>query len=269
MASRSSHSLSITADQVKDFDESGFVVVEDLLLPEEVQRYRTLYDQFLRGEIQCDHMRSDLGGHASRKKKGTENVTQIMWPSDLVPGLIEETLHQTALVVARQLLGNDMAFDFDMLIDKAPLTDTPTPWHQDAAYWIDMPDRRAASCWVALDEATIDNGCMWFVPGSHLKDLRAHQPAGQGGGALECAASEAEGMPIPLKPGSATFHHGATLHDSRGNSTDTHRRAYIVNFRPEAMVQFEREQGFDHGRSGNVTDRWMRSDDFRGESQEE
>jgi ectoine hydroxylase-related dioxygenase (phytanoyl-CoA dioxygenase family) len=212
-------------------------------------------------------MRSDLGGHVPQKKKGTENVTQIMWPSDFVPGLVEQALHQRALAVARQLLGNDMAFDFDMLIDKAPLTDTPTPWHQDAAYWIDMPDRRAVSGWIALDEATVDNGCMWFVPGSHRKDLRTHQPAGKGGGALQCQATEIEGVPIPLKPGSATFHHGATLHYSRGNTTTTHRRAYIVNFRPEAMVQYERQQGFDHGRSGNVTDRSVRNEGFQGKSE--
>jgi ectoine hydroxylase-related dioxygenase (phytanoyl-CoA dioxygenase family) len=152
-----------------------------------------------------------------------------------------------------------MAIDFDMLIDKAPMTNTPTPWHQDAAYWIDMPDRRAVSAWVALDEATVDNGCMWFVPGSHLNPLRPHRQAGKGGGALECEATEAEGVPAPLQPGSATFHHGGTLHYSRGNSTESRRRAYIVNFRPEAMVRYEREQGYDHGRSGNVTDRKVRN----------
>ena len=73
-----------------------------------------------------------------------------------------------------------------MLIDKAPYHDFPTPWHQDCAYWIDMPDKRAVSCWVALDDVDVDNGCMWFVPTSHLLPIRPHRPAGKGGGALEC-----------------------------------------------------------------------------------
>ena len=168
MTARSTHSFSVAAAQTKDFDEKGFVVIEGLLEPEEVQRYRSLYDRFLCGEIRCDEKRSDLGGHIPPKKKGTENVTQIMWPSALCPPLLDGSLHQRAIATSRCLFGGDMDFDFDMLINKAPHTDAPTPWHQDAAYWIDLPDRRAVSFWVARDESTLENGCMWFVPGSHI-----------------------------------------------------------------------------------------------------
>jgi ectoine hydroxylase-related dioxygenase (phytanoyl-CoA dioxygenase family) len=150
--------------------------------------------------------------------------------------------------------------DFDMLINKAPYTNTPTPWHQDAAYWIDMPDKRAASCWLALDEATVDNGCMWYVPASHLNPVRPHHFAGKQGGALMCEASEAEGVPVELLAGSCVFHHGGTLHYSRGNTTASQRRAFIVNFRPQAMIDLERQKGFDHGRSGGASDRKVRNE---------
>jgi len=96
-----------------------------------------------------------------------------------------------------------MAIDFDVLIDKVPHTNAPMPWwDHDEAYWIDMLDKRAVSCWIALDPAVKANGC--------------------------------------------TFHHGRTIHYSRGNVTADHRRAFLVNFRPAAMIAFEREQGFDH-----------------------
>ncbi|MEO0333675.1 MAG: phytanoyl-CoA dioxygenase family protein, partial [Bacteroidota bacterium] len=98
----------------------------------------------------------------------------------------------------------------------------------------------------SLDEAKLDNGCMWYVPGSHLQPMRPHQPAGKGGGALECQATEEEGVAVELQPGECILHHGGTLHYSRGNSTDLRRRAFITNFRPEAMVALEREQGYDH-----------------------
>jgi len=247
----------VTREQIKAFNEHGFVVIEDLIDAEHVQRYRELYDQFIFGAIDAGRNRSDLGGHTDRSRDDVENVTQIMWPSDFVPGLLEGVYHQRALSVARQLLGDDMAFDFDMLIDKAPHTNTPTPWHQDASYWIDLSDTRAASCWLALDEATIDNGCMWFIPGSHRLPLRPHHPAGAGGGALQCDALEEEAIAVPLRPGSCTFHAGGTLHYSRGNTTDTRRRAFITNFRPQAMIEFERAQGFDHGRTNN--DRTVRN----------
>ena len=70
--------------------------------------------------------------------------------------------------------------------------------------------------------------------------------------ALECDGSEAECVCVPLRPGACTFHSGGVVHYSRGNSTAGHRRALIINFRPEAMIRLEREQGFDHGKTRNV-----------------
>lgn len=234
------------------FEEDGFFVIKDLLTKDEIEVYRAIYNHYLNGEVDTGHLRSDLGGHEERKDKKKENVTQIMWPSSLLPVLREMPFHKKALAYVRELMGEDMDLDFDMLINKAPGTDTITPWHQDAAYWIDLPDKRALSIWLALDEATLDNGCMWYVPGSHHKPLRAHAPAGKGGGALVCEGSEDEAVPVPLKPGSAVCHGGGTLHYSRGNTTsDSQRRAFILNFRPAGMIRLEREKGFDHGLKEN------------------
>jgi ectoine hydroxylase-related dioxygenase (phytanoyl-CoA dioxygenase family) len=235
--------------RAQDFAREGYIPVEGLLQPDEIAWYREAYDRLLAGEIDAGVRRGDLGAGAERAKANVENITQIMWPSDLVEGLGQSAAYERALVVAREILGEDMAFDFDMLIDKAPGTDTATPWHQDCAYWLDLPDRRAASCWIALDEATVENGCMWFLPGSHRGPLRPHRAAGSGG-ALQCDTPTSGTVPVPLAPGSCTFHAGATLHHSGGNTTGGHRRALIVNFRPRAMVEQERARGFDHGRTG-------------------
>ncbi len=234
------------------FEQHGFGAVGDLLTSEEVAVYRDVYERFNTGRILVGAHRSDLGAHTARRDPSIENVTQIMWPSHHLPELHRMPLHERCLEVARSVLGPDAAFDFDMLIDKAPRTNTPTPWHQDAAYWPDLPDKRAASFWVALDMATRDNGCMWFIPGSHATPIRRHRPAGAGGGALECDASEDEAIAVEIPPGGCTIHHGHTLHYTRGNSTPTHRRAFILNYRPQAMIELERARGFDHGRSVNV-----------------
>ena len=61
---------------------------------------------------------------------------------------------------------------------------------------------------------------------------------------------QAEGSPQPLRAGGCTVHTGRTLHYTGGNRTDTPRRAYIVNCRPKAMVEFERQRGYDHGKAG-------------------
>lgn len=252
-------SIKLNIEQIEFFNTNGYLVIEDLISQDQVKTYRDIYNRFLNGEIETGKNRVDLGVGLGENTQ-VENITQIMWPSDFVPELLEMDYHRRALSVSKSLLGGDIELDFDMLINKAPGTNTPTPWHQDAAYWITMPDKRAVSCWLALDDATVDNGCMWYVPKSHLQPLRPHRPKGVKGGALVCDVNEEEGMPIEIKPGTGIFHHGATLHYSRGNSTASQRRAFIINFRPKAMIDLEREAGFDHGRTGNAAQRQVRNE---------
>lgn len=235
----------ISPNQLNFFEQEGYLALEDILSVQDMTFYVQTYDAFINNEFDTSNLRSDLSGKQDNDK---EYITQIMLPSRIYPYLLQHSMHQKGLAIARQLLGEDMILDFDMLINKAPHTNQPTPWHQDAAYWIDMPDKRALSIWFAIDEATLDNGCMWYTPKSHKLPLREHhQPLGKG--ALQCIGSEGESMAVPLKPGSCAIHHGHTLHYSRGNSTSGHRRAFILNFRPKKMVELEREQGMDH--SGN------------------
>ena len=136
--------MDTTSDPLAErFERDGYVVIDNLLSSEEVAQYRAIYDRFLSGEIEAGDKRSDLGA-GSEPTTATENITQIMWPSALHPVLRQLPLHDRALAVARRLIGDDAELDFDMLIDKAPGSATPTPWHQDAGYWIDLPDDRAA-----------------------------------------------------------------------------------------------------------------------------
>ena len=248
----------VTPNQLEFFNHNGYLVIENILTKEEVDQYAEIYDKFLNGTIETGKNRADLGDGLGKPGK-VESITQIMWPCDFMPELLQMPYHMRALTISRDLLGKDMAIDFDMLINKAPGTNTPTPWHQDAAYWINMPDKRAVSCWLALDNAIIDNGCMWYVPGSHTKEIRPHRFAGKEGGALMCECNEGEGVPVEIKAGSCVLHHGHTLHYSRGNSTLSNRRAMIVNLRPESMIRLEREKGHDHGRSGKAADRKIRN----------
>lgn len=232
----------ISAEQIQFFESEGYLVVKNLINSAEVNYYSDLYNAFLNNTIDASKYRSDLSGSSDTS---VEKITQIMVPSKIVPELLKQPIHKRVGQIAQQLLGDDIALDFDMLINKAPHTNTITPWHQDAAYWIDMPDKRAVSCWMAIDHATLDNGCMWYTPRSHLLPTLKHSQTGEKG-ALMCAGDEDNSIYVELEPGSCVFHHGNTLHYSRGNSTDSHRRAFITNYRPKAMIALERSQGYDH-----------------------
>jgi len=223
------------------FLNQGFAKDTNFIDLEEVERIKSIYDSILSDLEGVAHLRSDLSG---KGKVGEEKITQIMCPSIIFEGLKKTKTYKQALKQAKNLLGEDMALDFDMLINKPPFTDTPTPLHQDAAYWIKMPDKRAVSCWIAIDPAVEENGCMWFIPREKFEVEPHHSDIP--GAALSCEMNKENAICIPLKAGGATFHDGFTPHFSKGNSTNSHRRALILNFRPKAMIELERSKGINH-----------------------
>src|SRR5436305_1563893 len=89
-------------------------------------------------------------------------------------------LHKEALLdVAEAILGTpNIRLYHDQGLFKPPRIGDEVPWHQDNGYWKLEPPG-AASCWIALDDATLENGCMWVVPGSHKAGLAGHMRAGQ------------------------------------------------------------------------------------------
>jgi len=225
----------------KSFLERGFVESSEFIDKKEVKQIKLIYDQILNDLIGSAHLRSDLSGEGDF---GEEKITQIMCPSNLVKTLKNSETYKKALSHAQNFLGEDMSLDFDMLINKRPYTDTPTPLHQDGAYWIKMPDKRAVSCWIAIDDAVKENGCMWFIPRKKF-EIEPHR-ASILGGALSCETSKENAVCVPLESGGATFHDGFTPHFSEGNKTESNRRALILNFRPKSMIDLERSMGIDH-----------------------
>jgi ectoine hydroxylase-related dioxygenase (phytanoyl-CoA dioxygenase family) len=254
--------LKISQKEIQFFEENGYLVVENLIDGETIEEYKQIYNDFIDGKIDVGDNRRDLKGEDKQAKK--ESITQILVPSRYLPALKDSVYYKKISLVARQLLGEDLEIDFDMLINKPPHSNAITPWHQDCAYWIDMPDKRAISAWMPLDEATLDNGCMWYIPASHLKPMRKHTSTAKNG-ALSCEAFESEAVYVELQPGSVVLHHGATVHYSRGNTTDSQRRAMIVNLRPTSMINFERERGFDHTGENKVRNEQATNDLSKGE----
>ena len=233
-------------DAIARYRHDGYLRVDSIVDGTEVSRLITLLEPLFSGELDVGEQRLDLGDFDATKAD-SERIIQVMLPSDFVPELHDSPYFARTLAAARQLLGDDLALDMEMLMDKPLRSGRETPWHQDAAYWLpEMPDRRALSVWLALDPATVDNGCMWYVPGSHREPTRPHRWAGPRGETLVADVKPDEGVCVPLARGDCVFHDGNMLHFTNGNVTDRRRRALIANYRPAAMIAWERERGFDH-----------------------
>ena len=107
-------------------------------------------------------------------------------------------------------------------------------WHQDEIY-IPTRDRSLAGGWTALDDATIDNGCLWVVPGSHrtgyLYPQRDHNNEDEFDGALESYGfDESAEVPVEVKAGDVVFFNGYLLHRSRKNRSDRYRRVLVNHY---------------------------------------
>ncbi len=167
-------------------------------------------------------------------------------------------LEQRARQVAEQLQGPGMQLDYDQLLAKQPHKDDAVfAWHQDMAYWPATPDTRTATIWCAIDDSTVENGCMRFVPATNGEDtLRPHEPVYGGRGTSHALGTELQPgddvVLAPIRRGDCTVHNERVMHGSGGNLTDGFRRAYIVAFRSEESVATERALGFTHSHNDSL-----------------
>ncbi len=235
------------------FERDGYVHLPGVLSEDELAEIEEVYDRFLRGDIEVPG--KDLNDMTTGEH-GTDPsgyaIVNVMVPRRYLPDWQGNVFERRAASIAEQLCGPDMVIDFDQLLAKQPgRADAVFAWHQDQAYWIDTDDRRTATCWLAVDDSTVENGCLRFLPGSQREPVRAHRPL-HGDRArshtlvTDLRAGE-EPRPVPIRRGDITVHSEGVLHGSGGNrSADSWRRAYIVAFRTADTVAAERELGFTH-----------------------
>lgn len=219
----------LTEAQLAEFREQGYLRVRGLISPDEVEALKADYDRAVRGELSVPQFEG-------RKKAGL--VVQLACPSQHIPGWKEHPYFVKATAIARELLGETMDYAYDQIIFKPAHSNSPTAWHQDAAYWGGDPaaGNHAVTCWLALGPSFPENGCMQFVPGSHLGPLQEHfSMAGESeiNEALATHVDDALAVPCPLEPGDASFHHSLTLHCTGGNSSDVPRYGLITHFMPQ------------------------------------
>jgi ectoine hydroxylase-related dioxygenase (phytanoyl-CoA dioxygenase family) len=206
-----------------------------------VDELRGIYDRLFEqpAEVLGDD-RLELAGDPDE----TPKLPQIVNPDRYAPELLETIARRNAEAIARQLLGPDVRPMGMHAIRKPPREGAETPWHQDEAYWDPGYRHEAVSVWVPLQPATVENGCMQFVPGSHLLEVRPHRliNADAHGLVLDEPLPVDQAVPCPIPPGGATIHTGRTLHYAGPNLTDEPRRALIMAFaRPAEKLATPRD----------------------------
>lgn len=131
--------------------------------------------------------------------------------------------------VVLPLLGTgDARLYWEQAVAKPPQARTELPWHQDNGYTPLVPEQYL-TCWLALDDADLDNGCLWVIPGSHRRGTQPHRN-GAGPFRVGHDGPDVDGVPVPVGRGSVLAFSSLLMHRSGPNTTDRHRRAWILQF---------------------------------------
>lgn len=224
--------IRLNVEQIEFFHREGYLAIDAITTQDEIALLRQVYDRiFAERAGREEGNQFDLAGADEEGREAA--LPQILNPSKYAPELAQSLYMKNAHAICKQLLGEGAVFMGDHAILKPAHHGAPTPWHQDEAYWAPHLDYNSISVWMPLQEATPENGCMYFVPGSHRWEVLPHHPINHDPrvhGLEVDAADTSTAVACPLPPGGATFHLSRTLHYAPPNRSATPRRAYILGF---------------------------------------
>jgi len=239
----------LNESQLAEFEKNGFLKGSVVLNDEEVERLREELNFVLDGKSVKRPVLSHnmLGGevdgsslYGGMKMIVNETVVQIVniWMAS--DAFLRHAANGTICEEIAQLCKTDtVRIWHDQIQYKPPISGGPTAWHQDHPLWPVIQPADLVSAWVALDDAVIENGCMWMVPGSHkwgnhqkhLASDKDFMPVHRHPELLPEGA-EVKAVPFEIKKGQVGYHHSLTWHGSPHNRSDKKRRAIAVHYMP-------------------------------------
>ena len=223
----------LTPDQIAFFHEHGYLSNIKLLDEQQV----AALNEELAAIIDPNHPGNSLfyEFHLNESADPDAVLFHALGAWRLTPGFHDVLWNPAFVMAASQLLGNrPVRFWHDQLFYKPARHGGVVAWHQDYSYWTRTIPMQHLTCWTGLDDATVDNGCMYYVPGSHRWGLLDKpELAGDMTGLMAYLTPEqkAEFKPVPIEmqKGYGTFHHPLLVHGSYENKSERPRRAFVIN----------------------------------------
>lgn len=213
----------VNAEHQTQFEREGYILARGLFKPTEIERL----SQYARAD-------QEVAARATSRSDSQGGTTKLSLSNDLGDTLYAVVVRQQRVAgnMAR-LLGDEVYHYHHKMMLKEPFVGGAWEWHQDYGYWYDFGCLypTMASCFIAVDRATRENGCLQVIPGSHLLGRMNHMKVGgQTGADPERVAAVVERLPIEhveMGPGDGLFFHGNLLHRSDQNTSPNPRWSLI------------------------------------------
>lgn len=221
------------AEIAERFEQDGFVKIEPIFGEErmaEIERELAGYMQEIAPGVPSD----DIVYEAQTAPDGSRAIRNL-WRMERHSGFFAKLAQDPVLLsLARRLVHGDPVSCGVELFAKPARVGSVVPFHQDNAYFnLTPPD--GITCWIALDDSTPENGCIYYARGSHQLGLRAHKASGVKGNSLAVGEApgpeEFEQVPGMLRRGGAIIHHCVLLHRSEPNVSGRSRRGLLLVYK--------------------------------------
>lgn len=226
--------VDLSTEDVRMFEEHGYLPIERITTEDEIAWLGRIYDELFQ-----EKQGGTPGGYFDLSRpydsEGPNQQPQLLLPEKVFPALLETCFQRNGRRIAARLLGEDpdrLHVGGHMIL-KPARHGSELPWHQDEAYWDPGLAYEAVGVWMPLDEATLESGCLQFIPGSHRADVLPHHHVGGDPTVHALEADEVDpdtAVAVPIAAGGAVVHHCRTLHYSGPNRSGNVRRAYTNEF---------------------------------------
>jgi ectoine hydroxylase-related dioxygenase (phytanoyl-CoA dioxygenase family) len=226
-------------EQVRFFHENGYLSGIRILSDEQVERLRSELQELFDPKHPGNNLFHEF--HSNESPDPSRVLFHALGAWRIKPGFHDLLWHPAFTVPASQLLGGAVRFWHDQLFCKPAQHGGVVAWHQDYSYWTRTQPMAHLTCWIGLDDATRDNGCLYYVPGSHLWELLPITGLAGDMNAIRDVLSpeqraKFQPVAIELKKGEAAFHHPLMIHGSYENRTDRQRRATVINVFRDGVI---------------------------------
>ncbi|MGB5662947.1 phytanoyl-CoA dioxygenase family protein [Eudoraea sp.] len=230
----------LSDEQVAHFHEYGYLSGIKLLEDDQIE---VLRDQ-LTEVMDPKHPAHDLfyEFHSNESQNSDSILFHSLGQWRITNAFHDILWNPAFLMAAHQLLENKpVRFWHDQLFYKPAKHGGVVAWHQDYSYWTRTVAMQHLTCWTGLDDATIENGCLHYVPKSHKWGLLdAPSLAGDMNGLMKYLTEEQKKefkpVAIEMKKGYGTFHHPLMVHGSYENNSEMSRRAFVINVFADGTV---------------------------------
>lgn len=222
----------LSTEQIEFFHEYGYLSGLHLLDDQRVEVLRQELAEIADPGHPLHHLFYEF--HSNEATDPTKVLFHALGAWRITPGFHDLLWHPQFVMAASQLLGGAVRFWHDQLFCKPAHHGGVVAWHQDYSYWTRTQPLAHLTCWVGLDDASQENGCLQYIPGSHRwSDLPITGLTGDMDAIQTVLNDEQKAafqpVAIELKQGQCSFHHPRMIHGSYANLTSRQRRATVIN----------------------------------------